>query len=199
MGCLCKIAFITLIALGLCSCNASKKAHAYFEDHKDEFATDCADAFPVDSVSTKSDTVIIKANNIDYTGAIDSLSNSFDSLRNEKYEDSIKATISHEKCKEVVNDRGNAIARLKAQIEYLRSTYKPCEYDTVLIKTTYTIRDRAKEKSLQQQLGSEKVRSEKYKGKFLHNRTMLLITWLIVLIAVILYILSKRVPKLKAI
>lgn len=51
---------ILVIGLLLMSCNASKKAHQYVASHPEEFAKECADAYPVKEVLLPGDTVTIR-------------------------------------------------------------------------------------------------------------------------------------------
>lgn len=186
--------FILFVILGLCACNASKKAHKYFNTHQDEFAKDCADAFPcIDSSVTKIDTVISTVI-VDHTKEIDSLSNSFDSLANSKYEDSVLAAMSHEKCKEVVDARAKEINNLKAQIASLRANYKPAASTIVRINTNHYIRDSARERALAQDRDKWKLKAENYKDKFNWWLIACLITWLAIAVGFVFRFLIIKKP-----
>jgi len=96
-----------------------RRLHLYNYTYPNELATDCNKWFPVkDSISSK----VLPANNINYSGQIDSLQMIIDSIGPTRYpvtkQDSSKLT--------------EQISFLKTQINKLKLGYKPCKPDTVV-------------------------------------------------------------------
>lgn len=183
---------IFILALGLCSCNVSKKSHDYFAAHPEEFAKDCADAFPcIDSTHTVTDTVVNTVI-LDYSKEIDSIANSFDSLWNTKYEDSLKASLSHDKCREVVNDKARDIAELNRIISNLRANYKIAASTTLQITKHHYIRDNARETQYQYERDKARLDADKYKDKFNWWRIVAIISLAVNALFIILKFMSWK-------
>lgn len=143
------IPLFVILALATVSCNTAKRATNYLNDHNEFAAQYCATNFKgEDSIISVHDT-LIKADNKDYTGEIDSLLAQVDETENKRRVDSLRASLSHTVCVQVVDDLQKDNAVLKSRIVALQQAYKPCKPDTLFI-TKDIVRPRiAYEKSLE--------------------------------------------------
>jgi hypothetical protein len=155
---------ITFLALGFCGCSASKKAHSYFNEHPEEFAKDCADAYPV------KDSIIVRD------------STSYDTL----YVDN--EVVLRDTVTRTIEGKTQVFYREKKCPPHEVIT-KTVRKDSIIIR-----RDTAKETALKQDFDAEKLRSEKYKDKFNWWRISCLITWLLAAIYIAARIFSNRLP-----
>ena len=115
------------------------KARQTFDKYPNEAAKYCGDKFPVadSTISVKIDTV--KGKTIDYTPALANLQTMLDSAKTVLYQKQSNLTGMAGQLSFTKTQLGKAdvlINNLTAQIASLKSSYKPCQVDT--IRSTYT-------------------------------------------------------------
>jgi len=119
---------LMIIVFLMIGCSPGKKAHSYFAQHPQEFAKDCAGAFPVKDSIGNPMVVYIPAENNDYTNPIDSIKKTTDrlvadiNLASRKSLDSCAGSMLY------LVERTDKLAR---QVNDLKSRYAPCKPDTL--------------------------------------------------------------------
>lgn len=138
------VSFLFLI----CGCNVDKhnieRQHTYNYKYQGELAKDCATLFPAtDSIGKP---IYTQVNNIDYTGAVDSLKILADGVKKSiSWFDKLPPdtiTLYENLPDDRIAIQAALINALVNKINDLKATYKPCKPDT-LIKTHY-VTDMAK-------------------------------------------------------
>jgi hypothetical protein len=172
-----------LILVLFASCATQKKAEKYYEKHPEELAQVCIDKFPLDTVS-KTDTFYQKADNVDYSNAIDSLV---------AYGTILTGLDSGIRIN--VNDTAaisKYIDTINSQVKKLKANYKPCKPDTVRLTNTITVEDKRKLFIVQNDLDKEKKA---------HNKTIIgkhiFMWWAIVATVIGLFFLMIIIKHIK--
>jgi hypothetical protein len=147
-----------LILVLFASCATQKKAEKYYSKHPEELAQVCIDKFPLDTIS-KTDTFYQKADNVDYSGIIDSIKDVFDNTISEA-----PTVVYDSNCIEEYNKLLSNQKALKDKITSLQANYKPCKPDTVRLTKQYTVEDKRKLFIVQNDLNKEKKA---------HNKTII--------------------------
>lgn len=188
--------FLVVLLLLLCcmGCTTQRKAINYFNTHELVAATYCAAKFPTtDSIVTRIDT-IVKANNKDYSKTIDSLTSAIEAISGEAKADSIKASLSHKDCENVVQKLAQTNNSLRRQIAALKADYKPCLPDTIIKTTDHYITNKAREKELEIRLADMSTEKEMYQGRYQFWLKYGIISMALLAILIVLIIFRSRLP-----
>lgn len=123
---------VSCIILILSGCMTTEKARQMFDRHPGDFADLSLKHFPCVPDSAGKIPIYKPAGNIDYTGMLDSLKQSGDSLRAaldqaEKY----AADSINRQCADLVAGYKQQVTRLAATIDSLRHRYQPPKPDSV--------------------------------------------------------------------
>jgi hypothetical protein len=205
------LCIILILAIGLSSCNAIKKAidekrtgkaKLQFDRHPDTAAHYCAVHFPVkDSMAPD---IYHPADNVDYTSLIDSILKSSDSLSKDSIVGAwIKAidwatSDVASSFQSVLTKKQDQINDLQKSIMHLHYSYKPCKPDTVL-QEHFTVDGAAvadaNDISQREKASRIKTESENAKLKSRLNwwKIACLITWAIVAIYLTIVIVKPKI------
>lgn len=142
--------YTLLLLVTISSCTTRSKFNSIADKHKDWLSDKCSSEFPV-KPDTVTSVTYRPADNINWTGTIDSLNYALLEAKNNVKYDTI---YSKEDCNDKLQVQSKTIVKLTATINRLKAAYEPCKPDTVIFTNTITVPDSAA-------LYSAKVKYEK--------------------------------------
>lgn len=157
------LACAAFVVMSFASCTTPRGAERYYNKHPDKLMAHAARLAPnIDSVGTPYIEQHTPANNIDYTGQIDSLEQ--EAQKAKDLVDSLLGAVNTQNPVPSI-DQGKAklqkqVGSLLAQVQQLKAQYKPCEPDTAKIIQPIYRELGYKLADLRYQLGAEVKRRE---------------------------------------
>lgn len=163
---------ILILALMLSGCYSQKKASKQIAragiEYPELIAANCAEKFPVTAKEGKPIVTYLPADNKDYTGKLDSLSDALNWMHS-MYEGAINAHKGDTSCQNTIKELQNRNDSLFRAFMDFKRKYIPCKPDTVKIYRTDTIPDLAAIAVRDGQISSLKVDRDSWKAKAKHR------------------------------
>lgn len=143
-----KITAILIYALGALAlvaifggCMTTKKqkriATQYYAENRKEFAEDCEEAFPIKDSIIPGKTIYIPADNPDLTPTLDSLTRELEEAKR----GIATVLIDTSNCPSEYDKLVAKFNKAVAQIQQLKTNYKPCDPDSVIVEGDTIIKE----------------------------------------------------------
>lgn len=163
---------IVAALLSMAGCYSSKKAAKQVAragiEYPELIAANCANKFPVTAKEGKPIITYLPADNKDYTGEIDSLSDALNWMRG-LYESAIESHKGDTSCQNTIKELQNKNDSLIRAFMDFKRKYIPCKPDTVKIYRTDTVPDLAAITVRDGQISSLSVDRDSWKAKAKHR------------------------------